>query len=194
MVTQRARSLISVAGVLALLITLPWCAAEEVRPRVDERLLAALGLAQSYQHQADELVDIGQRDQAIQKVRQVLEIPFPEGVPEREDVRLDAHGRLGELHLDDGDETAATASIDRGLAESTRNSYFKARLFSVRGRVLRARAARLRDAGEEEASREASRQAIEAFEQSIEINRHVLGMEHDAGAVPGEGASNDGNS
>jgi hypothetical protein len=174
-----------VAGLVAV-AALAGCAAEEPPRAVDERLLAALGLAQGYQHQADELAELGDRDQAIARVQKVLEIPFPQGSPEGEDVRLDAWGRLAELRLDGGDEPGAEAAVESGLGEAHRVSYFKARLFAVRGRVLQARAARLREAGEAEASRQASRDAIAAFEQSIELNREVLGLEGDAGAAPAD--------
>jgi len=179
---RRARRLVApvVAAALAA------CAAEEPARAVDERLLAALGLAQGYQHQADELAELGQRQEAIERVQKVLEIPFPRGAPEGEDVRLDAWGRLAELRLDEGDEPGAEAAIERGLGEARRVSYFKARLHAVRGRVLRARAARLREAGQDAESREASREAIQAFEQSIEINRQVLGLDGDSGAQPAD--------
>ncbi len=155
------------------------------RRMVDEQLLSALGLAQSYQHQADELAAIGDRQEAMSKVRLVLEIPFPEGAREGEDVRLDAWGRIAELQLAEGDEEAAEEAVRRGLAASTRTSYFGARLHAVRGRILRARAERLREEGREEESRQVSRQAIAAFERSIAINRQVLGM---------DGGGNDGGS
>lgn len=183
-VAQAARRAAAVA--LVAVAALAGCAAEEQPRAVDEQLLAALGLAQGYQHQADELAELGRRDEAIARVQEVLEIPFPRGAPEGEDVRLDAWGRLAELRLDGGDEAGAEAAVDRGLGEAHRVSYFKARLFAVRGRVLQARAARLREAGEVEASRQASRDAIAAFEQSIEINREVLGLDRDAGAAPAD--------
>lgn len=165
------------------------CAAEEPAqqrpPQIDEQLLAALGLAQSYQHQADELAELGELDEAIGRVRRVLTIGFPEAAPEAEDVRLDAWGRIAELQLEAGELDAADRSVNRGLAEATRVSYFKARLFNVKGRVLRQRARELRQAGEVEASRQASRAAIAAFEQSIALNQQVLGLDDhdDAGAA-----------
>lgn len=155
------------------------CAMRESQT-VDERLLAALGLAQSYQHQADELAEQGETEAALAKVRLVLEIDFPD-VSEREDVRLDAYGRIAELQLEAGDGRAAEATLERGMEESTRTSYFKARLFSVQGRILRARAAELREAGQEAESRAVSREAISAFERSIAINKQVLGMRDDRG-------------
>lgn len=175
--------------VLLLALILTACPqGERERPErrpVDQRLLAALGLAQSYQHQADELEALGQREAALAKVRQVLEIPFPSGAPEGEDLRLDAWGRIAELRLAGGDLDGADQALTRGLAEASRTSYFKARLHAVRGQVLQARAAQLREAGRDDEAREISRRAIEALEQSIAINRQVLGLA-DAGA-PGDG-------
>lgn len=165
---------------LLLVITYAACAAQDdpsAEARlVDEQLLAALGLAQSYQHQADELEALGERREALTKVRLIQEIPFPDGAPEGEDVRLDAWGRIAELQLATGDLEAADDAIRRGLAESSRASFFKARLHAVRGRILRARAERSREEGRAEEGRQISREAIDAFEQSIAINRQVLGM------------------
>jgi len=167
------------------------CERGERRVVIDERLLAALGLAQAYQHQADELASLGRRREAIARVHAILEIPFPAGVPEREDVRLDAHGRIAELLLEEGDEAGALERIGEGLAEASRASYFKARLHAVAGRVHREQARRLREAGDQDGARAASRAAIVDFERSIEINRLVLGLgasdATDAGARRGDG-------
>ena len=96
------------AALVGLVAGLTACADVRVDRRVvDEQLLAALGLAQSYQHEADELEAAGDRAQALARVRQVLEIPFPEGAPESEDVRLYAWGRAAELQLADGDHDGA---------------------------------------------------------------------------------------
>jgi tetratricopeptide (TPR) repeat protein len=175
------------AALVGLVAGLTACADVRVDRRVvDEQLLAALGLAQSYQHEADELEAAGDRAQALARVRQVLEIPFPEGAPESEDVRLDAWGRAAELQLADGDHDGAEETVRRGLAEATRTSYFKARLHAVRGRILRARAELLRAAGRDEEGRQVGREAIEAFEQSIAINREVLGMDQGRDADRGD--------
>lgn len=163
----------------------------EGRPRVDERLLSALGLAQAYQHQADELEALGDQRAAVARVRLVLEVPFPDGAPEREDVRLDAHGRIAELLLEEGDDAGAEEAARAGLAEASRPSYFQARLHAVMGRVLQTRAARLREAGQTEEAARAGREAIEAFERSIDMNRAVLGL---AGPHPGGGRDGGGRS
>jgi hypothetical protein len=162
---------------LASLALLVACESErDPRVPIDQELLAALGLAQAYQHQADELASLGNRSEAITRVRRILEIPFPEGTPEREDIRLDAHGRIAELLLEEGNEPEALDAIETGLREASRASYFKARLHAVEGRLHRAKARRLRESGDEEGARAASREAIAAFELSIEVNRTVLGL------------------
>ena len=106
----------------------------------------------------------------------MLEIPFPADAPEREDVRLDAHGRIAELELARGDEGSAERAVTRGLSEVTRTSYFEARLYAVRGKIHQARARRLRASGDAERARAESHRAIQAFERSIEINERVLGL------------------
>lgn len=161
---------------------------DESVPRIDEKLLSALGLAQSYQYQADELVELDKRPEAIEKVLLVLDIPFPPQAPEREDIRLDAFGRLAELSLDEGNEEGASSFLSKGLSESSRQSYFKARLYAVRGKILRAKAKRLRDEGSVEDSRQASRDAIEAFEKSIDINKQVLGLQVKQGEIAEQGS------
>lgn len=167
-------------ALLALFACLGACAATpsdqaDARRAIDTRLLAALGIAQGLQHEADVLEARGDHAGALAKIDAVLAIDFPL-VPEREDVRLDAYGRLAELHLVARDAAAAEREVERGLAESTRTSYFRARLYLVRGRVHEARAAAARTAGDEERAREEGRLAIEAYDRGIAINREVLGM------------------
>jgi hypothetical protein len=145
------------------------------RRAIDTRLLAALGIAQGLQHEADLFEARGEGAAARAKIDEVLAIEFP-SVPEREDVRLDAFGRLAELHLVARDDAAAESAIARGLAESTRTSYFRARLYLVRGRVHEARAAAARTNGDEERARAEGRAAIDAYDRGIAINREVLGM------------------
>jgi hypothetical protein len=147
----------------------------EARRAIDTRLLAALGIAQGLQHEADVLEARGEHAAAREKIDAVLAIDFPR-VPEREDVRLDALGRLAELHLAAHDDASAEREVARGLAESTRDSYFRARLHLVLGRIHEARAASARTQGDEARAREEGRRAIEAYDQGIAINRRVLGM------------------
>lgn len=174
-------------GALALFLCLAACTAisacaqagddtlRESRRAIDTRLLAALGIAQGLQHEADLLEARADSAGARAKIDEVLAIEFP-SVPEREDVRLDAYGRLAELYLVERDDVAAELEVAHGLAESTRTSYFRARLYLVSGRVHEARAASARTEGSEERARDEGRQAIEAYDRGIAINREVLGM------------------
>lgn len=154
------------------------CACGEARESSSgQELLAALGTAQALAHEADEYEARGDRERALERARAILEVPFPTQVAEREDVRLDAWGRVAELELALHREQAARTAIDSGLREVTRRSYFEARLYVVSGRVHRARAAALREAGDEEGAARASDAALEALEQSIEINAAVMGLD-----------------
>ncbi len=143
-------------------------------PPASTELLAALGIAEGLQEQAAELEALGDVAGAIHAVRQVLEVPFPAGQADREDVRLDAYGRIAELELARGDHAAALATIEAGRGEASRDSYFHARLLIMLGRVQRAGAAALREAGDVEGARAASQQAIGTLEQSIAMNQRVL--------------------
>jgi hypothetical protein len=109
----------------------------------------------------------------VARVERILELPFPEGT-DRQDVRLDAHGRLAELELARNDAAAARARAEQGLAEASRDSYFHARLLLVLGRVQQAEAAALRARGEEDAARSVSVAAVTTLEQSIAMNERVL--------------------
>ncbi|MFO0684593.1 MAG: hypothetical protein U0234_21235 [Sandaracinus sp.] len=141
-----------------------------------QALLSALGTAQALQHESDEREARGEIDLAVASARRILEVPFDADAPEREDVRLDAYGRLAELELARSDDAAAEREAQAGLGESTRDSYFRARLHVVLGRVHQARAAALRERGDENGARVESEAAIDALERSIAINRVVLGL------------------
>jgi len=163
----------------------------ETRRAIDTRLLAALGIAQGLQHQADLLEARADLAGARAKIAEVLAIDFPR-VPEREDVRLDAYGRLAELYLVERDDVAAEREVARGLAESTRTSYFRARLYLVSGRVHEARAASARTEGNEDRARDEGRQAIAAYDRGIAINREVLGMAAQVDGAQTDGAETNG--
>lgn len=156
-------------------------------PLASQALLSAIGTAQALQHESDVHEARGEIPLAIESARRVLDVPFPSGAAEREDVRLDAFGRIAELELERGDLDAARTQADAGLSESTRDSYFRARLHVVLGRVHELRAAHLRETGDLAGARAESEAAIEELEQSIAINRVVLGITAPAGG--GEGTT-----
>jgi hypothetical protein len=162
--------------VLAALLSLTLACSPPAREH-PQALLAALGTAQALQHEADEREARGEITEAIATVERVLEVPFPAAAPEREDVRLDAWGRIAELDLARADDVQAEEAARTGLAEATRDSYFRARLHVVMGRIHQARAERLRAAGDADGARAESESALSELESSIDINAAVLGID-----------------
>jgi len=142
--------------------------------QIDEQLVLALEEARAWQHRADlHLVD---RDvpAATADIEQVLRIQFPRGAAEGEEARLDAWARLAQLHLGptEADEARSLSDLDKGRAEATRDSFYRAHLETVAGEVFEARARRLAptDAGGATAAR---KQALDAYARSIAINQRV---------------------
>ena len=112
----------------------------EPEDAVSQDLMVALGQAKNYHHKAKLYMGDGQLDAAIASVRQILSIQFPNGAPEAEDVRLDARALLAKLLVSQGKLDEASHVVDEGLAAATRDSFFLANLYTVRGEVLTAQA------------------------------------------------------
>ncbi len=140
------------------------------RRAVDEHLLLALEEARAHQHRADVHLEGGDVSAAIADVRAVLAIRFPAGAPEGEEARLDAHARLAHLLLAAGDEPGALDAIERARKEATFDSFYRAHVETVAGEILEARAKKLADP---EAAKAARREALDAYERSIAINKRV---------------------
>lgn len=152
---------------------------------LSEELMLALSLAKNYHHKADVLAQEARLDEAAGALRQILAVRFPEDAPEAEDVRLDARARLAKLLAAQDRLDEALSVVEEGLAESARRSFFLANLYTVQGELHEARAAALdaRDTGADRAAaREARRAAIEAFDESIRINRALQKALLDEGA------------
>lgn len=140
---------------------------------IDEGLMLALSQAKNFHHKARVYMSDGQLALATTAVRQILAIEFPAGAPEAEDVRHDARAMLAKLLVAQGQVDAAMSVVDEGLASATRESFFVANLYTVKGEVLQAQAELLTSTGEPadgERAREVRRQAIIAFDKSIAIN------------------------
>jgi len=107
-------------------------------------------------------------------VEQVLRIRFPPGAPEGEEARLDAWARLAQLYLgpSENDEDRALAEVQKGRAEATRDSFYRAHLETVAGEIFEARARRIA-AAEAERARTVRKEALEAYARSIAINQRV---------------------
>lgn len=139
---------------------------------IGPELMLALSQAKNFHHKARVYMNDGKPDLAVAAVRSVLAVKFPAGAPEAEDVRADARAMLAKLLVAQGEVDAAMSEIDAGLAAATRESFFVANLYTVKGEVLEAQAARLDGDSPDEVTRarELRRQAIVAFDKSITIN------------------------
>jgi hypothetical protein len=154
----------------------------EPEDAIDEALMLSLSQAKNFHHKARVYMSDGQLPLATDAVRKILAIEFPAGAPEAEDVRLDARAMLAKLLVAQGQVDAAMSVVDEGLASSTRESFFVANLYTVKGEVLQAQAELLVSTGEPgdaERAREVRKQAIVAFDKSIAINealqKRILG-------------------
>lgn len=174
----------SCLAVLALLVA-ACTTAEDSRPApratqvtapedaIGEQLMLALSQAKNFHHKAKVYMSDGKPELAIAAVKDVLAVAFPPGAPEADDVRADARAMLAKLLLARGEADAAMSEIDAGLAAATRESFFVANLYTVRGEILEAQAAKLDGAtapADATRARELRRQAIVAFDKSIAIN------------------------
>ncbi|WP_428264760.1 tetratricopeptide repeat protein [Haliangium sp.] len=149
---------------------------------LDEELMLALSLAKNHHHKADLLAQDGRFDEAAESLSAILDIPFPTGAPEGEDVRLDARARLAKLLIAQGQHDRARAVIEAGLSGTPRRSFFLANLYTVKGELHEAMADSLDQSGDPAAARTARRDAIAAFDESIRINRDLQKALLDEGA------------
>jgi hypothetical protein len=154
----------------------------EPEDAIGEELMLALSQAKNFHHKARVYMSEGQLPLATESVRTILAIDFPAGAPEAEDVRLDARAMLAKLLVAQGQIDAAMSVVDEGLAGATRESFFVANLYTVKGEVLQAQAELLVSTGQPadaERAREIRKQAIVAFDKSIAINealqKRILG-------------------
>lgn len=149
---------------------------------IEEELMIALSQAKNFHHKARVYMSDGQLPLATDSVKRILAIEFPAGAPEAEDVRIDARAMLAKLLVAQGQVDAAMSVVDEGLASATRESFFVANLYTVKGEVLQAQAELLVSTGEPAdaaRAREVRKQAIVAFDESIAINealqKRILG-------------------
>jgi tetratricopeptide (TPR) repeat protein len=131
--------------------------------KISESLMLALGQAKNFHHKANVYLQDGNVDAAIAAVREILSIEWPAGAPEAQDVMFDARARLGKLLLGAGQYEEALRVVDEGIASATRDSYFLANLYTVRGEILEAAAPNETDP---EAAKKMRHDAIEALDRS----------------------------
>lgn len=176
------RATLLAALALSGLSLAPGCAPRGDGGARDEATTAALGSVRALHHQADVFEHAGDFHRASEAMRRVLALPLSRELPEYEDVRADAYGRLAELALRGGSPDDALSHTDTGLAEATRESVLRARLLMVRGQCLGALAERDHGRGDEAGAARRREQAISALEQSIAMNQRILSRALDGGA------------
>ncbi|HKE18831.1 MAG TPA: hypothetical protein VKB80_28345 [Kofleriaceae bacterium] len=145
-------------------------------PELSEDLMLGLALARNYHHKADVYLKEARFDQAVAALRQILSIQLPAGspeAPEMVDVVQDARARLAKLLVTKGQLEDALAVVDEGIASATRQSFFLANLHTVRGEVLEARAVTIEER-DKPAATVARRQAIEAYDRAIAIEKALI--------------------
>jgi hypothetical protein len=142
---------------------------------IDQNLMIALGQAKNFHHKAKVYMTDGNLVAATAAVRQILSLRFPAGAPEADDVRNDARAMLAKLLVSQGQVDEAARTIDEGLAQSQRESFFVANLYTVQGEIHEARAAAADTAGDpgKAAAVEQRHAAIESYDRSIQINERL---------------------
>jgi tetratricopeptide (TPR) repeat protein len=141
--------------------------------RIDQQLMVALAQAKNFHRRAKVYMSDGNVPQAIESVRAILSLRFPAGAAETEDVRADARALLAKLMIGRGELEEAARVVDEGLAAASRESFFVANLYTVKGEIHEARAAAAVAAGEDGQAAMHRREAIRAFSRSIEINSAI---------------------
>jgi hypothetical protein len=139
---------------------------------VDEALLAYLSRARSAHHLADLAENESQPSRAVELLDRFAESPSP-SAPEALEVRADARARLADLRSAAGDFERAERDLALGLEAARDTTYFRGRLFEVRG-LVEERRAKAHDAkGDAPSARKAREAAVQAFEEAVRIQELV---------------------
>ena len=139
---------------------------------IGEDLMLALSKAKNFHHKARVYMSDGKVVEAIASVREILSLKFPAGAPEAEDVRNDARALLAKLLVGQNQIEEAMTVVTEGIAQSQRESFFVANLYTVKGEIHEARAAQLDDKDPAQKAKivDEKRAAIEAYDKSNQIN------------------------
>ena len=142
---------------------------------IDQDLMIALSKAKNFHHKARVYMSDGKLVEATASVREILSLKFPPGAPEAEDVRNDARASLAKLLIAQNQIEEAMTVVTEGIAQSQRESFFVANLYTVKGEVHEARAAALDPADPANKSRieDEKHAAISAYDKSNEINTAI---------------------
>lgn len=180
--SKQAISLAIALAISLAIVTFAACQAEgppapgsvtkvpEAADVIDQELMIALGQAKNFHRKAKVYMSDGNLVAATASVRQILSLRFPAGAPEADDVRLDARALLAKLLVSQGQVEEAMRTVSEGLAQTSRESFFVANLYTVQGEIHEARAAQLEAGGEPAKAADEKRAAIAAYDRSIQIN------------------------
>lgn len=147
--------------------------AQPAQPAIDEAVMAFLSGARALHHEADIHEKDGDVDGAVASLRRLVAMPAPSAV-EVQEVLADAHARLAELELLEGDVAGATRDVEAGLRTVQGPTYFRGHLLEVQGRVEEARANALADAGKSDQAAAAKARALTALEQAVHVQEQVI--------------------
>ena len=136
----------------------------------DQGLMVALSQAKNFHHKAKVYMSDGKPDDAIASVREILSLRFPAGAPEADDVRNDARALLAKLLAQQGKLDEAMTVVTEGIASASRESFFVANLYTVKGEIHEARATAETD---KDRAADQRRAAIEAYDKSIQIDKAI---------------------
>jgi len=139
---------------------------------IDQDLMLSLLKAKNFHHKARVYMSDGKLVEATAAVREILSLRFPAGAPEAEDVRNDARALLSRLLVGQGQLDEAMTVVTEGIAQSARESFFVANMYTAKGEVHAARAASLDAADPANKTRidDEKRAAIIAYDKSNEIS------------------------
>lgn len=139
---------------------------------IDQKLMIALSQAKNFHHKAKVYISDGDTPAAIASVREILSLHFPAGAPEAEDVRNDARALLARLLVGQHQLDEAMNVVKEGLGSATRESFFTANLYTVKGEIHEAYAqeAEATDPAKAKSERHA---AIESYEASNKIDKKL---------------------
>ena len=149
---------------------------------LDRKLMLALSTARAYHHQADVYVADGNPNQAIEVVRKITQMTWPDG-PEAQEALDDAFARLAKLELSIGQSEQALTTAKQRLAVPAAESFFRSNLISVLGELTKARAEEL-DATDRGAASALRKEAIATFQRAIEMNERLQLRLIEEGAQP----------
>jgi hypothetical protein len=143
---------------------------------IDHELMVALLQAKNFHHKAKVYMADGNITAAIASVREILSLRFPANAPEADDVRADARALLGKLLVGQNQLDDAMRIVEEGIAHASRDSFFVANLYTVKGEIHQARAEQLDAAGDATSKAKAvdeKHAAIAAWDRSIAINKKL---------------------